>query len=101
MHGPNAPHDRISVPFFYNPSIDAKVDGLCYGEHLMGKLEGYHAGYKTSNKTVSTPQMAAGTVKEAKSAKSAKEDASFTITYEGVSADGRSTSPSNGVCVKA
>jgi isopenicillin N synthase-like dioxygenase len=98
MHGPNAPHDRISVPFFYNPSIDAKVDGLCYGEHLMGKLEGYHAGYETSNKTASTPQLAAGTAKEAKSA---KEDAPFTITYKGVSADGRSTSPSHGVCVKA
>jgi hypothetical protein len=64
----------------------------------MGKLEGYHAGYETSNKTASTPQLAAGTAKEAKSA---KEDAPFTITYKGVSADGRSTSPSHGVCVKA
>merc|ERR1711907_640131 len=52
-------NDRISVPFFYNPSIDAQVDGVCYGEHLMGKLAGYHEAGKT--KTISSAQLAAGT----------------------------------------
>jgi isopenicillin N synthase-like dioxygenase len=92
-------NDRISVPFFFNPSIDAKVNGLCYGEHLMGKLAGYHEiGY---GKTAPTAQLAAGAAEAAQEKASAKEDAGFTITFKGVSADGRSTSPSNAVCVRA
>merc|ERR1719235_464418 len=88
-------NDRISVPFFFNPSIDAQVNGVCYGEHLMEKLAGYHeAG---NGKTLSTAQLAAGTA----SGKSSKEDASFTITFKGVNAEGRSTSPSNAVHVKS
>merc|ERR1712118_622640 len=53
-------NDRISVPFFFNPSIDAKVDDVCYGEHLMEKLAGYHqmAGY--SNAGATSAQLAAG-----------------------------------------
>jgi isopenicillin N synthase-like dioxygenase len=93
--------DRISLPFFFNPSIDAKVNGVCYGEHLMGKLAGYHEiGH---GKTISSAQLAAGTAskEDASFSKSSKEDASFTITFKGVSADGRSTSPSNAVCVKS
>jgi isopenicillin N synthase-like dioxygenase len=88
-------NDRISVPFFFNPSIDAKVDGVCYGEHLMEKLAGYHAGYLES--PAPSAQLAAGSAdKQAR-----KESASFTITFKGVDADGRSTSPSNAVCVKS
>merc|ERR1719213_480650 len=52
-------NDRISVPFFFNPSIDAQVDGVCYGEHLMEKLAGYHE--LGNGKTMSTAQLAAGT----------------------------------------
>jgi isopenicillin N synthase-like dioxygenase len=90
-------NDRISVPFFFNPSIDAKVDGVCYGEHLMEKLAGYHAGYLDSP-AVSSAQLAAGT---ADRPQSRKQSASFTITFKGVDADGRSMSPSNAVCVKS
>jgi len=89
--------DRISVPFFFNPSIDARVDGVCYGEHLMGKLAGYHEMGTGTSKTISTAQLAAGTA----SLKSPREHASFTITFKGVNADGRSTSPSDAVCVKS
>jgi len=46
-------NDRISVPFFFNPSIDAKLDETCYGEHLMEKLAGYHAGYENNTAKVS------------------------------------------------
>jgi isopenicillin N synthase-like dioxygenase len=88
-------NDRISVPFFFNPSIDAQVNGVCYGEHLMEKLAGYHE--LGSGKTASTAQLAAGTASQ----KSTKEDATFTITFKGVNADGRSTSPSNAVHVKS
>jgi len=50
-------NDRISVPFFYNPSIDANVDGLCYGEHLMEKLAGYHeVGYGKTISSLSSPR---------------------------------------------
>jgi isopenicillin N synthase-like dioxygenase len=91
-------NDRISVPFFFNPSIDAKVDDVCYGEHLMEKLAGYHqmAGYTNAGAT--TAQMAAG----APATKSTKEkdNASFTITFKGVDSDGRSDN-SNTVCVKS
>jgi isopenicillin N synthase-like dioxygenase len=88
-------NDRISVPFFFNPSIDANVDGVCYGEHLMEKLAGYHE--IGNNKTISTAQLAAGTASQ----KSSKKDVSFSITFKGVNVDGRSTSPSNAVCVKS
>ena len=63
----------------------------------MGKLAGYHEAGKT--KTISSAQLAAGTASS--KAKREKEDASFTITFKGVNAEGRSTSPSNGVCVKS
>lgn len=33
------PHlDRISVPFFFEPSFDARVGESMYGQHLLGKL---------------------------------------------------------------
>merc|ERR1719311_860102 len=81
-------NDRISVPFFYNPSIDAKIGDLCYGEHLMEKLAGYHqmAGYEQAG-SASTAQLAAGLAE--KSTKK-KDDAPFTITFKGVDSDGRS-----------
>merc|ERR1719201_2129411 len=60
-------NDRISVPFFFNPSIDAQVDGVCYGEHLMEKLAGYHE--IGNGQTISTAQLAAGTASAAQSAK--------------------------------
>ena len=90
-------NDRVSVPFFYNPSIDAKVDDVCYGEHLMEKLAGYHqmAGYKAAGAT--TAQLTAGA--PAQSAKE-KDDASFSITFKGVDSDGRSDN-NNAVCVKS
>jgi isopenicillin N synthase-like dioxygenase len=91
-------NDRISVPFFYNPSIDAKIGDLCYGEHLMEKLSGYHqmAGYEQAG-SASTAQLAAGLAE--KSTKK-KDDAPFTITFKGVDSDGRSDN-SNAVCVKS
>jgi isopenicillin N synthase-like dioxygenase len=93
-------NDRISVPFFFNPSIDAKVDDVCYGEHLMEKLAGYHqmAGYEAAAGNATTAQLAAGTP-TSRSAKE-KDDASFTITVKGVDSDGRSDN-ANTVCVKS
>jgi hypothetical protein len=89
-------NDRVSVPFFYNPSIDAQIGDMCYGQHLSEKLAGYHemAGYSSGT---TTAQLAAGA--PARSTKE-KDDASFTITFKGVDSDGRSDN-SNTVCVKS
>lgn len=40
IHDKNQDKARISMPFFYNPSIDAVLEGgVCYGLHLAKRLQ--------------------------------------------------------------